>query len=573
MKKGLVYAVAGAMIFSGVLANPVKPVHAASKNSMHVSVTAKKVRIKITRAKRSGRIYAYNANEYASRDKIRGASKKVLKSGVKIGSVKKNQSKTITFNRFDKKGRDNLYKKYYILNGGYIVKGPIYATSVKSAKKSIGFKQKSPKGLFTDNNVSNMKYAKDLGVHSITMNIDYGNLMYASKKYAPSEAIKFVTNGKTYYFNPYAVGSYDAVVKSATQKKMNVIAVLNAFSGASKTTYPQAIRYGNYAKSKATMGANTSNHVGRDDFIAMMEFLASRYSKKANGYITTYVLGNELDFTHYWYWCGNFNKYMEEYARAFRLANLAFKKYAGNVKVAAPFTHYWATNAGKLYHESPSPSFAPKKMIDWLAKYTNKRGAFDWALAPHVYGVVNSLANMSDSDSKRKGVLTGNYKTTKQITFTNLEVLNSYLGTKALKYKGKKRSVYLTECGASSGNKSRKEKNQQAATVAQTYYKVAHFSWIKSYNYYRLRDTSAERGLTVGLLTSSGKKKPAYNVYKKVDTKSTRSATRKYLKYITFRRNGKTKVKRCKSWKDAMKVYTTSWNWNKKWSWKKIIKR
>ena len=57
---------------------------------------------------------------------------------------------------------------------------------------------------------------------------------------------------------------------------------------------------------------------------------------------------------------------------------------------------------------------------------------------------------LGDSSIKKNGskVLTSSYKTSPEITFTNLEVLDSYLGTSALKYNGKKRSVYLTESGA-----------------------------------------------------------------------------------------------------------------------------
>ena len=92
-----------------------------------------------------------------------------------------------------------------------------------------------------------------------------------------------------------------------------------------------------------------------------------------------------------------------------------------------------------------------------------------------------------------------------------MEVLDSYLGTSALKYNGKKRSVYLTESGASSSTMTTTKLNEQAATVAYAYYKAANLSCIKSFNYYRLKDFSAEakNGLTCGLIKTNGKKKPA----------------------------------------------------------------
>jgi len=570
-KKNLFFVIAFSMVCSVILAKPVQNVSAAG-NGMSVSVTASKIKIKITKAKSSGTLYAYNANEYAKKDTTRGISKSVKTKGTALGKVSKGQSKTITVARYDEKGRDGLYNKYYLLKGNTIVKGPIYATSISSAKKKIGFTQKSVKGLFTEGQASNMKYAKDLGVSSITLNIDLGSLMYASKKVAPAGSPELKVNGKTYYFNAGAVSYYDSVIKKASAAKMNVIGILIAWKNNDYNTYAKALRY-NSPKSTITMGQNTSNATGRDDFIAMIEFLAHRYSQsKANGYVSTYVLGNEIDFTHYWYNTSNFNKFMEEYSRALRLSNLAIKKYAGNVKVAVPYTHYWAKSAGQVFKECPGPSFAPLKMTNWLQKTSKAQGNYDWALAPHCYGVVNTKAAQTLSDSSMNA-LTGNYKTTKELTFTNLEVLNSYLNT--IKYHGHQRSVYLTESGASSGKISNKNLKLQAATVAYEYYKVAHLPFIKSFNYYRLKDNAneAKNGLSVGLLKSNGAKKPAYKVYKHIDTKSSQAWTKGYLKYITYRRNGSGSARTATSWKSAMNVYSTSFNWNKKWSWKKITKR
>ena len=110
--------------------------------------------------------------------------------------------------------------------------------------------------------------------------------------------------------------------------------------------------------------------------------------------------------------------------------------------------------------------------------------------------------------------------------------------------------------------------NEQAATVAYAYYKAANLSCIKSFNYYRLKDfsTEAKNGLTCGLIKTNGKKKPAYTVYKNINKSKT--AASKYLKYISFKKNGTTRKKNLKSWSSAMNIYTNKF----KFSWKKIIK-
>lgn len=562
----------------GMMAATLSPIQAKTATTgMSVSVNANTVKIKVTKPTSAGRLYAYNANEYASADKMRGISSRILSTGIDLGAIKKGKSKTISWQRYGVDGRDHLYNKYYILNGKKIVKGPIYATSVSAAYGKVGFTQKSIKGIYTEDDLNKASYASDLKANSITYNLGLQDLMYSNvNTTVPADAITFESNGKTYYFNKATVDNFDAKIKDASARGMNVIAVLIPWAQEG-SLYPAEMRY-NSPKSKITWGTNTSNDLGRDDYIAMVEFLANRYSQsKDQGYISTYVIGNEIDFTHYFYSTSNLNKYMEEYARSLRLSNLAVKKYASNANVAAPFTHYWAKSSGQVYKESPSPSFAPKKMLDWLAKYTNARGAYDWAIAPHPYGVINTKSNQAYYDT-RTGAINNNYKTSKELTFTNFEILDEYLSTKALKYKGKQRSVYLTESGASSGNmKSATRFNEQAGTLAMAYYKVAHLKFVKSYNYYRLQDNvqEAKNSLTCGLLKPDGTKKPAYNVYKYIDTKSSNSKSKKYLKAISFYKDGKKKVsgKKLKSWKDAMPVYKTKFNWNKKWKWSNIYRK
>ena len=538
-----------------------------ASTSMKVSVTSTAVKIKVSKATSSGTLYAFDANTYASKDSLKGQGKS--SKGTKIGTIKKGQTKTFTTDRTSSTGYDNLYKKYYLLSGSKIIKGPVYATSIAS-KSSKTFSQKTKKGLFVENNTSYLSTAKSLGAASTTLNIDLASILYKDAASAPSNAIQFQSNGKTYYFNPTTIGRYDAFVKKAYSNNIRVVGIAVPFYTSNRTTYPTTLRY-NSPKSKATLGTNTSNATGRDYYIAMMEFLASRYSNSKNGYISTYVISNEIDFTHYFYATSNFNKYMEEYSRSLRLANLAVKKFGKNIDVAVPFTHYWAKSASQMYKECPTASFAPKKMVNWLAKQTNARGAYNWGLAPHPYGVINTKSNMAlgDSSAKLKGkkTLTGDYNSP-EITFTNLEVYDRYLGTSAMKYNGKKRSVYLTESGCSSSTMTSTGLNEQAATLAMAYYKIANLSSIKCFNYYRLKDHKEEAAnhLTCGLIKANGKKKPAYTVFKNMNKK--KSAANKYLKYIKYKKNGSGSTKKATSWSNAMNIYTNKFKLN----WKNVIK-
>lgn len=570
MKKKLAYVLSLLMAFSLLTIQPVK----ASSQKMTVKVTDDQTIITINDCgdnEGTAELYAYGANEYYTADHLRGISKDVKSKGTLLGEYDCGTNEKFTKDRYDSEGRDSLYDKYYLIQDGEIIKGPIYATNISAKNKgNIVFKQNSVKGLFNENYM-NMKYAKDLGASSITINIDLASMMLTNDD--NGQAIEFDSNGQKYYFSPSGVQHYDSIIQAASQKNMNVIGIILLSASASPNNVDKSLWY-NDNHSSYYMGTNTSNDIGRDAYIAAMEFLAQRYSQsKDQGLIQTYVISNEVDFTPYFYNCGKLNTFMEEYSRALRLSNLAVKKYSSQIQVVAPFTHYWRGDVRKLGKENKGGALKPYDMINWLAKYTNARGAYDWGLAPHIYGVWNTSSQMAKKDVMSKGI-NGNYKTSDYITFSNVEILQSYLSQSKLKYKGKLRSVYLTEAGMSSSTDTKKSRQHQAMSLAQGYYKVAHLSFIKAFNYYRLKDepSEAKHDLRLGVIDLKGKKKLSYNVFKYVDTYKGSIYADQYLKYMAFKRNGKKSLKNFKSWKDTMTVYNSSFNWNKAWSMNKVIR-
>ena len=548
-----------------------------SNHPMIVSVTKNQVVISLHRLGVSGHayVYAYHANDYYPTDTIRGISSSVKSQGTFIGRYRCGTNKTFTIERYTN-GYDALYYKYYVIYENTILYGPVYATDILSENQDVHFKQSTIKGMFADADRENeFKYADDLNVKSITINIAISELIYSNEPVngktmmIPNDAISMKVNGKMYYFHKDAVSEYDKYVQEASKRHMNVIAIIAAWkSGGYYTTYPDALKYDSPV-SNTLMGTNTANDLGREYLIATMEFLAKRYSQSAEkGYISHYVISNEIDSTYYFYNCNDLNTYMEEYKRTLRLSNLAVKKYAVNAQVVVPFTHMWNAAQNEVDAAAYGYCLKPKEMLDWLAHYTNARGAYDWAIAPHLYSAINTKSNYAGSDVET-GNLSGDYKTSKIITFSNLEVLGEYLEQNSLKYKGQMRSVYLTEGGPSSGSNTKESQNQQAASVAQAYYKASQLSFIKSFNFYRLKDHQDETkvGLSCGLLDENNQPKPVYDVYKYIDTPATYDHSDPYLTYIHYKRDGQKEISvaagTLHSWQDAMWVYTSSYNWQK----------
>lgn len=535
----------------------------AASGSMKVTVLSDSIKIYLNGIDTSGTVYGYRANSYADGDDYNGISK-LDSEDFSAGEYDADDgNQVLTVDRYDENGYDRLYDKFYLISSDDdIIKGPVYATSIPSANKNVKFTQKSKKGLFNENK-TNVKYAKDLGVSSITVNLDLGNFVYMGNH--PDDAVEYKSNGQTYYFNKSVIDYDDSIIIPASKQHMNVIAVVAPWSGCGYNTFPSSIRYSNSAQ-KGTMGINTSTKEGMNQYIAMMEFLADRYSKNADtGLISTYVIGNEVDFTPAYFNSTNLDEFMSEYERTLRLSNMVVKKYASNANVAISLTHYWNGDAKNLGKESKR-SLRPYKMLNWLAKATAQQGAYDWAIAPHCYASVATTSRMIYTDSKMNWTY-GSYKTAKQITFTNLEVLQAYLSQSKLKYKGKIRSVYLTESGVSSSKKSKKAYRYQVQSLAASYIKVANLSCIKSYNYYRLIDNKAEAKyhLTCGLLTSTKKKKPAYYAYKYADTLKFTSYANKYIASCAFLKNGNKNLRysfgngKIQSYFDTMYVYNNGY--------------
>ncbi|MBR3786587.1 MAG: fibronectin type III domain-containing protein [Firmicutes bacterium] len=589
---------------------------ASDESKVKVTVTSDKVKISIDSLGLSGKatLYSVKPNQYLTADKLSGIVKTNYK-GTAIGTFSMSKSKTFTIDRMTKDGYDKAYDKYYVIYDKSIVKGPIYATTVASANRKVVKPAASKKGLIDELTEQSFEAAEDLGVSWTGLNIDFTQLLISNEDAAGNPvdntgispySIDF--NGKTYYMNKPYVDSLDYRLSRYEELGINVIAVVISFVESEVySNYPDALKYIDDAR--WTNGFNTSTNAGRDYFIAGMEFLADRYSQSGNGLISNYVIGNEIDYAYDWNeiipnkhkngktlpprngnktlrtneieTTADFDVYMEEYARVLRIANTAVRKYSKDATVSVSFTREWAKSIGKQNYAKPEKnkrydSYAPKDILDWLNYYTKKSGDFNWALTPHNYPLADGdAAAYETGKTNGKVIITGDVDTTKKITQNNFEVLQMYLNRATSKYKGKVRSVYLTENGCSSGSESGTHsalmQKRQAAAVAQLYYRYASLPSVKAIAYYRITDRESE-GATdykIGLIDTNGKKKLAYDVWKYIDTDKSFQYSNKYLGYITFKKNGKIYSKangKIKSYKDVMKVVDSNFNWNNYWN-------
>ena len=591
--------------------------NAANETKVKVTVKEETIDIKIKPLGFDGEavLYRVSPNNYLKADKNSGIVTKNV-TGIKVADFYMDDTNTFSIKRFTSSGYDKMYDKYYVVYEGGIVKGPVYASSIASEGRITTQDVPSKKGLVDELTEETFTVSEDIGSNWTAINLNFTELILANEtaKGKPIDNSKKSTytievNGKTYYMNPSYVQALDYRLAKFDQMGINVIGVVISFvSNEDTNQYPRALKYIDDAR--WTNGFNTSTNAGRDYFIAGMEFLANRYSKEGTGRICNYVIGNEVDYAYDWNEIlpnasktgkklpareadekglrkgevevrAPLDDYMEEYSRTLRIANAAVKKYTKDGTVSISLSKEWAQSIGVQFNKKPLwskkyDSYAPKEMLDWLNYYTKRSGDFDWAITPHNYTIVHGNASAYQTGlTSDKVYITGDPDKALIITQSNLEVLQIYLNRSVNKFNGKVRSVFLTENGCSSGDKpgtqSAKMQKEQAAAIAQYYYRAASLPSVKAIVYYKVRDREAEGATTykLGLLDTNGEKKLSYNVWKYIDTNRSFQYSEKYLGNISFKKNGKEYSKKkgnIKSYYDVMKTVNSSFDWKKNWN-------
>ena len=588
---------------------------ALNETKVKITVEADSIDIRIKPLGFSGEatLYRVAPNKYLKADRNDGIVTKNV-TGNKIADFYMDDTNTFTIDRWTSSGYDKMYDKFYIVYEGGIVKGPIYASSIASEGRTTIQDVPSKKGIVDELSEESFSVSEDIGSNWTAMNINLTELILANetakgKKIDNSKKSDYTieVNGKTYYMREDYVNMLDYRLARYDEMGINVIGVVISFvSTEQESQYPRALKYIDDAR--WTNGFNTSTDAGRDYFIACMEFLAERYSQEGCGRICNYVIGNEVDYAYDW--CeivpnksktgkklsargdekglrkgeietrATLDEFMEEYSRGLRIANAAVKKYTEDGSVSISLSKEWAKSIGEQYNKKPLwskkyDSYAPKEMLDWLNYHTKKQGDYNWAVTPHNYTIVhgNAAAYQTGLTSDRV-YITGNPDTALIITQSNLEVLQLYLNRKVNRYKGEPRAVFLTENGCSSGDQPgtqpKKMQKEQAAAIAQYYYRAASLPSVKAIVYYKIQDREAEGATSykMGLLDTNGKKKLSYNVWKYIDTDRSFEFSNKYLGYISFKKNGKEYSKKkgnIKSYYDVMKTVNSSFKWKDYW--------
>jgi len=347
----------------------------------------------------------------------------------------------------------------------------------------------------------------DLGITACTINFLLGSLHNPGKN-----PIEYTHQGKTWHFNRNALKTRDRMVKSMTERGVVVSAVLLVNKSAHVIRHPEFDPAGIYSM------ANVTSEAGTDAYRAVVSFLAERYSRpnKEYGWITNWIVFNEVDYGWTWTNMGEqpLALYMDSYSKAMRLTWLETRRFNPTSEVFISLTHNWDYSPPNQLR-----NYAPREMLDRMARDSNVTGDYHWGVAYHPYP--QSLFNPHTwKDTKADPSFATRY-----ITPKNIEVLDAYLHQPRFLYQDKARTVLLSEQGYHTSDYSEASIEKKAAAIAYTWEKILPLKTIESFHYHRWVDHPREGGLLVGLRTlpEPGKpygirKEPAFSLYSKLET-------------------------------------------------------
>lgn len=354
-------------------------------------------------------------------------------------------------------------------------------------------KQPSKKGLQV--NVNLLDELPELGVNHSLINITLDQLAVGDFPYE--------YNGETYYLNSSYIAWLDAETAALGKLGVTTTAVL-------LLQYEDAANYlvlpGARALGHTYYGLNVVEPAPRNMLAAMFTFLAERYSDEEH-LVLNWILGNEVANFRDWYYSGpiGFDKYMDNYIRAFRILDNCTKSVYPYGKCYISLDNCWCFPRGFAY--------LGKNVLDAFAQSMEEQGEINWGLAYHAHS-----EPLSDASFWSAGPRVSNSIFSQMISMKNLNVLTDYIRDTY----GPEHTLILSETGFTSSQ----GEDVQAAALAYAYYLCEENDMIDALLYHRHSDEPSEMrtnfyfGLwsnTTGTPDGYTAKKKAWTVYKYMD--------------------------------------------------------
>lgn len=296
------------------------------------------------------------------------------------------------------------------------------------------------------------------------------------------------------------LAALDAQIKPLSDHGVLVNIILLAYESSDAET-DQVMLHPQYDRAAPNhlSAFNTVTPEGRETFVALLEFLAERWSRpdQADGRVVGYILGNEVN--SHWWWCNmghvSPSDFITDYERTARLAYGAIRRQSSWARLYVSLEHHW--NIRYAAGDS-TQAFAGRAFLDEFAARCRANGDFPWHVAFHPYP-----ENLFEPRFWNDQTATADPETPR-ITFKNLSQLPKYLQQDALRYQGEMRHIILSEQGFHTPDGPDGEAIQDEA-FRRAYAAVDAEPAIDAFILHRHVDNAHEGGLRLGLRSNQAR--------------------------------------------------------------------
>jgi hypothetical protein len=369
---------------------------------------------------------------------------------------------------------------------------------------------RNAKGLGGISPVFGLEELVELGIKHITVNMVITDLL-ASQEI--SNAPMFEYAGQKWWVREGMLAHVDQTVAFASEYGIVVAAiVLLPQRSTDIIVHPESTSSGVYAM------PNLVDRTAALKYAACMRLLSERYAGGPRGRIDHWIMHNEVDFGWIWTNMGQqpMQLFMDHYVRSMRLAALQAQSFNPHAQVFISLTHHW-----NVADDSRGRTYAPRRMLDWLAQATLAEGEFPWGVAYHPYP--ENLFNPRTWDDPSAT----DDEDTRLITMKNLQVLKRYLQQpRLLNINGMQRNVLLSEQGYHTADYSQESQQLQSEAIRYTWKRLRETDFVLAYDYHRWVDAREEGGLLLGLRMVgeaahlAGRRKLGWMTYRDIDTEA-----------------------------------------------------
>ena len=347
-----------------------------------------------------------------------------------------------------------------------------------------------------------------------------------------SDALQYRTGSKYCYIDRNKLDTLDRKVKLYSEAGIRVF--LQFVLTARADGQPEYLYFPGADPKAEYFALNMADRKTSDVLFAFTSFIVNRYTGSAdNGSCASIILGCEVNSNRRKNSAGPMPlyDYTEKYAAALRTVDAAARSVCAGARVYVSLDNSFNKTAlGE--GADPSLDYSVTEFLTRLAACVSEEGDFPWRAEVHPRNIDDDPLFMNKPGSEY--TYEADY-----LTMDNINVITSLLSRTAFLYGGQRRTVVINDVSFGGGANTEAGQKAQAAAYCLAYYKAEANEQIEAFIYGDQCDTVYKPN-NCGLYTRKngtdadpGEKKQIYNVFRYIDTDSSRIVADPYLQVLS----------------------------------------